>query len=91
MEIEHVIRLHRRIHALDDSRVHLLRIRERTVAVANDVVARLSTDADYLLLMKFSNKWFIKCREAHPPIRADATRGVIAKRSIRLPPVMFNP
>lgn len=36
-KIEHVIRLHRRIHALQDSRVHLLRIRERTLAVANDV------------------------------------------------------
>lgn len=34
-EIEHVIRLHRRIHALHDSRVHLLRVRERTVAVTN--------------------------------------------------------
>jgi hypothetical protein len=36
-EIEHVIRLYRRIHALDNSRVHFLRVRERTLAVANDV------------------------------------------------------
>jgi hypothetical protein len=36
-EIEHVIRLHRRIHALHNSRVHLMRACERTVAVTNDV------------------------------------------------------
>ena len=36
-EIEHVIRLHRRVQALDDRLVHLLRVREWTVAVANDV------------------------------------------------------
>jgi hypothetical protein len=36
-EIEYVVRLHRRIHPFDDCLVHLLRVRERTVAVANDV------------------------------------------------------
>jgi hypothetical protein len=36
-EIEHVVWLHRRIHAFDDRLVHLLRVRERTVAVSNDV------------------------------------------------------
>ncbi len=36
-EIEHVIRFHRSIQALQDDRVHLLRAHERTIAVANDV------------------------------------------------------
>src|ERR1700722_21009427 len=36
-EIEHVVRLHRRIHEFEDRLVHLLRVREWTVAVANDV------------------------------------------------------
>jgi hypothetical protein len=36
-EIEHVIRLDQRIRALQDGGVHLSRVRERTVAVANDI------------------------------------------------------
>jgi hypothetical protein len=36
-ELEHVIWLHRIIPALQDGPVHLLRIREWTIAVANDV------------------------------------------------------
>ena len=36
-EIKHIIRFHRSIQALQDGRVHLLRICERTIAVANDV------------------------------------------------------
>ena len=36
-KIENIIRLHRSIQSLQDGRVHLLRVGERTVAVANDV------------------------------------------------------
>jgi hypothetical protein len=36
-EIEHVIRLDQRIQTLQDGRVHLSRVCERTVAVANDI------------------------------------------------------
>jgi hypothetical protein len=36
-EIEHVIRLDQRIQTLQDGRVHLPRVCERTVAVANDI------------------------------------------------------
>ncbi|MEO6804427.1 MAG: hypothetical protein ABI197_14410 [Granulicella sp.] len=36
-EITHVVRFHRRIHALYDSRIHLLRICKWAVAVANDI------------------------------------------------------
>jgi hypothetical protein len=36
-EIEHVTLLHRRIHALQEGRIHLSRVRERTIAVGNDV------------------------------------------------------
>ncbi len=36
-EIEHIVLLHRRIHALQDGRIHLSCVRERTIAVANNV------------------------------------------------------